>query len=585
MKTGDDTWTLPRTKLRTVEVRRARALEVARNRLLTTGLIFMFAFLVISGRLIDLTIVDDLSETRSVAAAIEKSTVSRGDIEDRNGRILATSLPIPSVYADPHDIIDVDAAVRDIATVFPDLDRQVLRQKLSSASRFVWIRRQVSLDDKIKINRLGIPGINFVEERRRFYPTASAAGHVLGFTDIDGRGIAGVEEYFESQLANGETLKLSLDVRVQQLMREELDKARREFNAIGAAGVVLDVNTGELIAMVSLPDFDPNAPVTDPKDDARFNRITKGVYEMGSTFKVFTLAMALDSGVTTLRGGYDASRPIHIARYTISDYHAQNRWLSVPEILIHSSNVGAALMAVDVGTSRQRQYLQRFGLLSRLSVELPEIGKPLIPDPWREINTMTISFGHGLAVTPLHLATGVASVVNGGVLRQPTLVRRVASDVPPGKPAVSAKTSRQMDDLMRLVVQYGTGTKAEVPGYEVGGKTGTAEKLGNGRYVANARIASFVGAFPMSAPRYVVLAMLDEPKGNKSTYNYATGGWVAAPVVGAVIRQMAPILGIPPEPTQVAAASSGKEKSSTKPKKVAVRDAIARIQGKQVATN
>lgn len=584
MRSGDDPWVLPRTKLNMTEARRARAVEVARNRLLAMGLIFMFAFMVIGGRLIDLTVVDQ-SDARSVAAAIKKGTVSRGDIVDRNGVILATSLPLPSVYADPHEIIDVDAAVRDLTTVFPDLDRQALRAKLASASRFVWIKRLISLDDQMKINRLGIPGISFVDERRRFYPAGNSVGHIVGFTDIDGRGIAGVEEYFEPQLADGEPLKLSIDVRIQGLMRQSLDRAKREFSAIGAAGLVLDVNTGELLAMVSLPDFDPNAPVTDPKDDARFNRITKGVYEMGSTFKVFTLAMALDAGVTSLRGGYDASRPIRIAGYTISDYHSENRWLSVPEILIHSSNIGAALMAVDVGSSRQRQYLQRFGQLGKVSLELPELGKPLIPDPWREINTMTIAFGHGLAVTPLHLAVGVASVVNGGTLRQPTLVRQAGSDVPPGKPAISAKTSRQMCDLMRLVVQYGTGTKADVPGYEVGGKTGTAEKLGNGHYVANARIASFVGAFPMSAPRYVVLAMLDEPKGNKSTYNFATGGWVAAPVVGEVVQQMAPILGIPPEPTQIAAAPAGKNKTTTKPKKVAVRDAIARIQGRQVAAN
>ncbi len=584
MSSADDLWALPRTKLNTFAIRRARAVEIARNRLLATGLIFIFAFLVIGGRLIDLTIVDQ-GDSRSVAAAIKKSTVGRGDIVDRTGAILATSLPLPSVYADPHDIIDVDAAVRDLSSVFHDLDRQALRTKLASGGRFVWIKRLISLDDKIKINRLGIPGVNFVDERRRFYPTGNAAGHILGFTDIDGRGIAGVEEYFEPQLSNGESLRLSLDIRIQQLMRQQLEQARRDFDAIGAAGLVYDVSTGELLAMVSLPDFDPNAPVTDPKDDARFNRITKGVYEMGSTFKLFTLSMGLDSGVTTIKGGYDASRPIHIAKYTISDYHALNRWLSVPEILIHSSNIGAALMAVDVGTARQKQYLQRFGILNKPQIELPEVGAPLVPDPWREINTMTIAFGHGLAVTPLQLAVGVGAVVNGGTLLRPTLLRRDNDDPVPGKMAISPKTSRQMCDLMRLVVEVGTGAKADVPGYEVGGKTGTAEKLGHGRYIANARIASFVGAFPMSDPRYVVLAMLDEPKGNKSTYNYATGGWVAAPVVGAVVRQMAPILGIPPETTQEAAKPTGKAKGTGKPQKVAVRDAIARVQGKQVAAN
>ncbi len=585
MTGGEDSWVLPQTRLKTLEARQTCAVEVARNRLLATGLIFLFAFAVISARLVDLTVLDT-EDSRSVAAAIKQNAVSRGDVVDRNGIILATSLPTPSVYADPHEIIDVDAAVRDLASVLPDLDRQALKAKLSSSGRFVWIRRLISLDDVSKINRLGIPGVGFVNERRRFYPTGNAAAHILGFTDIDGRGIAGVEQTFESQLSNGEPLKLSLDVRIQQLMRQQLETARRDFSAIGAAGMVFDVSTGEVLAMVSLPDFDPNAPVTDPKDDARFNRITKGVYEMGSTFKVFTLAMALDAGVTTLKGGYDASRPLHIGGFTISDYHAEGRWLSVPEILIHSSNIGAALMAVDVGTTRQKDYLRRFGLLNKASIELPEVGGPLAPDPWREINTMTIAFGHGLAVTPLQLAVGVGSVVNGGTLHRPTLLRQSGDDAAPGKTVISNKTSRQMCDLMRLVVQYGTGKKAEVDGYDVGGKTGTAEKLGHGRYMANARIASFVGAFPMTNPRYVVLAMLDEPKGNRSTYNYATGGWVAAPVVGNVVRQMAPILGIPPEPAQMAGgASAKKEKSGAGPQKVTMRDAIARIQGKQVASN
>ncbi len=559
-----------------------RALETARNRLLAAGLMFLVAFFIVGGRLINLTLFDQ-GERRALAADAGDAMLGRGNILDRNGQILATSLPTPSVFADPKEILDADAAARDLMQVFPDLDRQALRAALSGPGRFVWIKRMISWDDKQKLNRFGIPGINFANERRRYYPSGRAAAHVLGLTNIDGRGTAGIEQSFDPTLANGEPVTLSIDIRLQQLMRDQLERARRDFSAIGAAGTIFDVDTGEVLAMVSLPDFDPNAPVTDPKDEARFNRITKGLYEMGSTFKVFTLAMGLDTGATTLRGGYNASRPLRIGRFTISDYHSQNRWLSTPEVLIHSSNIGAALMALDVGSARQKQYLQRFGLLGRTHVELPEVGAPQVPDPWREINTMTIAFGHGLSVTPLNLVAGVGAVVNGGLLRQPTLIRQQPEDVPPGVRVISPRTSKQMCELMRLVVEFGTGTKADVPGYDVGGKTGTAEKLNNGRYMHNARIASFVGVFPMSRPRYVVLTMLDEPKGTKRTYNYATGGWVAAPVVGEIVRQMAPILGMPPPDAEAAAKAD--EPPKPRAQRPSVRDAIARIQVKHFASN
>ena len=555
---------------------------MARNRLLAAGLMFVVAFVVMAARLVDLTVFDQ-GEHRPLTAQTGPGALGRGNIVDRNGQILATSLPTPSAFADPKEILDPDAAVRDLMQVFPELDRQALRKALAGPGRFVWIKRMTSWEDQQKVNRLGIPGIDFKNEPRRYYPAGRAAAHILGLTNIDGQGIAGIEESFDAKLVAGETVTLSIDIRLQQLMRERLERARREFSAVGAAGAIFDVDTGEVLSMVSLPDFDPNVPVTDPKDDARFNRITKGLYEMGSTFKVFTLAMGLDSGATTLRGGYNASRPLRIGRFTISDYHSQNRWLSTPEVLIHSSNIGAALMALDVGTSRQRDYLQRFGLLSRTHVELPEVGAPQVPDPWREVNTMTIAFGHGLSVTPLNLVAGVGAVVNGGLLRQPTLIRQRHEDVPPGVRVISPRTSKQMCDLMRLVVEFGTGTKADVPGYVVGGKTGTAEKLSHGRYVQNARISSFVGAFPMSSPRYVVLVMLDEPKGNRSTYNYATGGWVAAPVVAEIVEGMAPILGMPAPDAEAAAKAENAPKSRAQ--RPNVREAIARIQGKHFASN
>ena len=526
---------------------RHRALEVARNRLLASGVIFGLAFVVMAGRVVDLTVLGS-EGGRPVSHRAANQTVTRGDIVDRNGVILATSLPIASVYADPKEIDDPDAVLTELARIFPDLDREVLRTRLSSPSRFVWVRRGLAPAEQEKVNRLGIPGINFLTERRRVYPQGVAMAHVVGATDLDGKGIAGVEETFEDQLADGRRLRLALDVRVQDILHRELSTARSEFDAIGAAGMVLDVTTGEVISMVSLPDFDPNEPVLDPDDDARFNRVTKGVYEMGSTMKLFTAAMALDSGTTTLTGGYDASHPIQISRFTISDYHGKNRWLSTQEIIIYSSNIGAARMAMDVGTTLQQKYLQRFGLLKPASIELPEVGAPLVPHPWREINTMTVGFGHGIAVTPLQAVNGVATLVNGGVLRPVRLEYRAEEGPTDGVPVISAKTSKQMRDLMRQVVLHGTGTKADVPGYKVGGKTGTAEKLVHGHYVQNARISSFVGAFPIDAPRYAVLAMLDEPKGNRSTANYATGGWVAAPVIARLVRHMGPLLGIPPVP-------------------------------------
>jgi cell division protein FtsI (penicillin-binding protein 3) len=561
----------------------ARVLETARNRLLVTGTVFALAFLVVAGRLIDLTVFDQ-ADNASLAEGAAPDATGRGAIVDRNGVILATSLPTASLYADSQEIMDPRAAAERLMTVLPDFDREGLVEKFSEG-RFVWIRRNLSPNEQYAVNRLGIPGLHFETEERRVYPHDRAAAHVLGLTDVDGRGIAGVEKTFDRELAAGKTLRLSLDVRVQDMLRQEMVAAVREFRAIGGAGTVLDVHTGEVLGMVSLPDFDPNAPGEDGVD-VRFNRAAKGVYEMGSTFKLFTVAMALDSGTTTLRGGYDASKPLHVARYTIRDFHAENRWLSVPEILVHSSNIGAAQMALDVGGPTQRRYLGRLGLLNKAAVELPESGKPLTPKPWRDINTMTVGFGHGIAVSPLQLTSAVAAVVNGGLWRPPTVLLRGGESLPPGERVFSARTSAQLRGLMRLVVRYGTGRKADVPGYLVGGKTGTAEKLVAGRYRRDARISSFVGAFPIDAPRYVILAMIDEPKGNKSTLNYATGGWVAAPVVGRLVTHLAPLFGIAPKvDEELEVKWRPPAPTIKKPLFVAVKAAIADARGRQIAAN
>jgi len=567
-----------------LEGTRSRALDVARNRLLMAGAVFALSFLIVAGRVIDLTAFEHAKPTGFVSEA-SRPAATRGDIRDRNGILLATSLPTASVYADPREVIDPEGAADKLVALFPELNRDRLARKLAGEGRFVWIRRNLIPDEQYAVNLLGIPGVGFVDEERRVYPQGNVAAHVLGLTDVDGQGIAGVEKFFDRTLGGGEGVRLSIDLRIQNAMREELSAAMREFRAVGAAGLVLDIHTGELLATVSLPDFDPNAPGADGADGL-FNRVTTGVYEMGSTFKLFTIAMGLDTGVTSLSGGYDASRPLRAASYTISDYHAKNRWLSVPEILVYSSNIGAAQMAMQVGGTRQRDYLRRLGLLSRATIELPEVGAPLKPTPWRDINTMTVSFGHGIAVSPLQLTQAVAAVVNGGVLRPATIVSLDGTPPPAGERVFSATTSRQMRALMRLVVRYGTGRKAEVAGYKVGGKTGTAEKLISGRYRHDKRISSFVGAFPMDAPRYVVLAVIDEPKGNKRTYNYATGGWVAAPVVGAVVRRMAPMLGIAPVMDDESAPLEYRTKKSREAAlRVAIGKTIANVRGPQLASN
>ena len=528
-----------------IEGDRKSAIETGRNRLMVAGALFVAAFGVISIRMIDVSLIrTEKTETRH-AANVRPSSV-RADITDRNGVLLAASVNTASLYADPRKIQDARRAAHRLSEVLPDLDRTQIEKNLRLDRNFVWIRRHLTPRLKYAVNRLGIPGLDFQNETRRLYPLGGLAAHIVGFADVDGRGLSGVESYFDKALrSGGENLALSVDVRVQHALEHELRNAMGEYSAIGAAGIVMDADSGEILAMTSLPGFDPNQPGA-IADELRINRATLGVYEMGSTFKIFTTAMALDAGTVTLRGGYDATRPIRIARFTIRDHHPQKRWLSVPEIFIHSSNIGTVKMARAVGTDAHRRFLSRLGMMKPMNIELAETGAPLSPDRWREINAMTISYGHGLAVSPLHLTAGVSAMVNGGIYRDPTLLRRERGDAPEGRRVISAATSEKMRKLLRLAVRSGTGRRADARGYFVGGKTGTAEKVSGRGYQRKAMISSFIGAFPMHRPRYVVLAMLDEAKGTAETYGHATGGWVAAPVVGAVVRRIAPLLDIRP---------------------------------------
>ena len=536
----------PPEKIR-IEGDRKTAIETGRNRLMVAGALFTAAFAVIGIRVVDVSVFSDTAEPRySRSIAKDEKHTGRADIVDRNGVLMATSLRTASLYANPRLVLDPEQAALQLATALPDIDVKDIENKLRSNRGFVWLKRHLTPRQQYAVNRLGIPALNFQREERRMYPMGSLAAHALGFTDIDNRGLAGVERYFDKELrTRQENMALSIDVRVQHVMEHELGLAMKKFSAIGAAGLVMDVNTSEVVAMSSLPSFDPNQP-GDIDQDLRFNRTTLGVYEMGSTFKIFTTAMALDAGTVSLQGGYDATNPIRIARFTIRDFHAKKRWLSVPEIFMYSSNIGIVKMALDVGIPGHRNFLSSIGMMKPVAIELSETGAPLTPDRWREINSMTISFGHGLAVSPLHLVAGVSAMVNGGIYRTPTLIRRKPTDVSVGKRVITADTSAKMRRLMRLVVENGTGRNAAAPGYLVGGKTGTAEKVSGHGYKKKALISSFVAAFPMHEPRYVVLVMLDEAKGIKETFGYATGGWVAAPAVGAIVQRIAPVLGLRP---------------------------------------
>ncbi|WP_262694884.1 peptidoglycan D,D-transpeptidase FtsI family protein [Kordiimonas aquimaris] len=530
---------------------KAPTIAVARTRLMFGVFFFLVAFVVMGARTVELGMSTPITAKQTIARHIEvpATTVARADIVDRNGEALAINLKSSSLYANPKMISNPEAVAQKLNEILPSVPRAGLLQKLKSGRSFVWIKRKLTPKQKWDVNALGVPGLKFQEEEDRLYPHGRLASHVLGYVDVDGNGIAGVEHYFDDQLSNsnrsGEALQLSLDIRVQYALADELEAAMRAHRAKGAAGLVMDVNTGELLALVSMPDYDPNN-ISGVSDDELFNRASKGVYELGSTFKTFTFANALDDGVATLEDGYDATKPLKVARFLIRDDHPKKRYLTLPEIFAFSSNIGTAQMALDIGSDRQREFMGDLGLLNPAALELPEVGAPMYPASWRKVSTVTISYGHGIAVSPVQLATSIASVVNGGSLNAPTLVRTSAA-VQSQRQVISQSTSRQMRQLLRLAVTKGTGGRADARGYRVGGKTGTAEKASGGGYDRKSLISSFVGVYPMDDPQYVVFALLDEPQGTKETFGFASGGWVAAPVVKNVIMRTAPLLGVLPK--------------------------------------
>ena len=483
---------------------------------------------------------------------------ARPDIVDRNGRVLAIDVKTPSLFAEPRKLIDVEEAEELLTATLPDLDANELRDRLSSKRGFVWLKREITPVQQQEIHRLGIPGVGFLTENKRAYPNGAVVSHVLGLVNIDNQGIAGMEKWLDGQglaalhmagLATDRLQRpvdLALDLRVQYALRDELIKAREKFKAKAASGVVYNVNTGEIVALVSEPDFDPNNP-KEANDPTRINRLTTGVYEMGSTFKSLTVAMALDSGKVTLDSKFDARAPLHYGKFTIHDFEPQGRFLSVPECYTFSSNICFARIATAMGVDYHKAFLKKMGQLDRLRTELPESAEPLVPKNWGELNTMTIAFGQGLSVAPLQAVMGIAALVNGGKLVPPTFLKRSAAQADKlAKQVIKPSTSEEIRYLMRLNVERGTARKADVPGYYIGGKTGTADKVVGGRYSKTKVLTSFTGILPADKPRYLLLIMLDEPEASAETHGFRTSGWNAVPTGAAVIARIAPLLDIPP---------------------------------------
>jgi len=537
-------------RLRLVGQRR-QILALMHQRLMFGMLLFAGIIAIIALRLIWLAAFGDHAGRKGGAIDL---TPERGDIVDRDGHALARTIDAWIVGLQPAKVIGnkLDLA-RKLAQLMPEKDEAAYLQMLRSGRSFYYLRRRASPSLVAAINSLGEPGLALQREPDRLYPQLSLAAHVVGYTDIDGKGNAGIERAFDEQLRDparrGQPIVTSVSSRVQQALEHELDAAKTHFSAIGAAGVVMNIHTGEILAMTSLPQLNPNA-AGQGSPEARFNRATLGVYELGSTFKPFTVAMAMDSGVIKSMGQmYNCPKQLHVAGRTINDTHPFGRACSVAEIMKESSNIGTAQIADQLGSARQKEFLRKMGFLDKVQIELKERGRTLTPGAqWNQIERMTVGYGHGIAVTPLHLATGYATLFNGGIYRPATLLK-VDKNHAPGKGhrVFSEETSYKMRALLRLVVTEGTGKKADAPGYRVGGKTGTAQKIIGGHYSNSVNVTSFAGVFPMDEPRYVVVVMLDEPKATPETFGFTTAGWNVAPVVSKTVSRIAPMLGVRPD--------------------------------------
>jgi len=534
-------------------------LDKSRGRIRFVALVFAGLFCVFVGRLVYFGMTPGAHSARRDAA--EAVSAARPDLTDRNGEVLATDVKVMSVFAEPRTIIDKDEAVEQLTAILPDLNASELREKLGKKKGFVWVKREVTPVQQNQIFRLGLPGVGFLPEHKRVYPNGRLGAHVVGFTNADNAGLQGVEKYLDDQglgalRASGlampaqdlRPVALSLDMRATHAVRDELAHAMDRFHAKAAAAAILDVNTGEVVAAASLPDYDPNDP-RDALKDENLNRLTGGVFEMGSTFKALTIALALDSGKFNLNSTVSGQQPLHIGRNAIHDYHAKNRMLTIPEVFKFSSNVGTARLALTVGPDGQKAFLKKMGQLDRMRTELPESREPMQPRQahWSQVSSATIAFGHGLAVAPLQAMMAVGALVNGGYLITPTFIKRPADFDKTTQPRViKAETSEALRYVMRLNAEIGTAKKANVPGYFVGGKTGTAEKVFHGRYDHKKLFTTFMAVAPADSPRYLITTVMDEPQGLPEDGHYATAAYNSGYVTGRLIERVSPLLGLQP---------------------------------------
>jgi cell division protein FtsI (penicillin-binding protein 3) len=545
----------------------------ARARLGLAMVGFAIIYATIAGKLMIFAVAPDSHAAKHGTS--DAVATARPDILDRNGEILATDVKRPSLFAEPRRIYDVDVDIERLLSVLPDLDVSDLRQRLSSKRGFAWLKREITPEQRAEIRRLGIPAIGFLSENKRVYPNGAEVSHELGYVNVDNQGVAGIEKWLDTHgLADlhragfasdrqQEPVVLSLDLRVQHVLRDELVAAKAKFKAKAAAGIIYAVRTGEVVAMVSEPDFDPNNPQAAAERDRQlrakygpgvmgetFNRLTNGLFEMGSTFKAFTIAMAIDSGRYNLKSTVDVRNPLHYGRFFIHDYHAMHRPISVAEVFTYSSNIGAGILARSLGVPAHQAFLRKLGQLDRLQTELPESREPMVPKHWAEVNTVTIAFGHGLSVEPLQAVMGIGALLNGGLLIPPTFLKRSEAEAQKlAKRVIKPETSIAMRYLMRLNAETGgngTATKTDVPGYYVGAKTGTAEKVFGGHYVKKRLMTDVMAVLPADDPRYLVFIMLDEPQGLPETHGFATSGWNAVPTAAKVISRAAPLLGLAP---------------------------------------
>lgn len=515
------------------------AIEIKRSRLTFIYFCILAAFFIIILRLFFVVFLGDKIKVSGIYDLRKVS--KRANIFDRNGVLVATDLKTKSLYLSNVLIKNPQAIAAGVSKIFPDLSYNEVLKKISEGRKsrqWTLLRRNLTPSQVDAVQNLQMAGLLFEDDRIRVYPQKSIASHYVGYVDLDRKGLSGIEMKYDRDLIDGQDINLALDVRVQDILNDELQNGLIEYNAKAAAGVVLDVTNGEILALSSLPSFDPNIQ-HEADSEQRFNRVTNGVYELGSVFKIFTNAQAFDDNLIKLSDTFDVSEPIKYGRFTIKDYHQYNGRMNIEEIFTHSSNIGTVHIAQKIGPENQKDFLEKMGLLKRLEVDFPGLGKPIYPKSWRDINLYTISYGHGLAITPLHLAIAGAAIVNGGTLYKPSFLK--ISGEPSGKRVIKESTSAVMRLLLRKTALDGTAKNADIEGYEVGGKTGTSNRAESGSYNETQTMASFVATFPISQPKYLVYIIFDRPN-----VAFNTGGMVAAPVAGKIIKNIAPIVGIRP---------------------------------------